>query len=232
LIASHTKAELASALAKAQAELKNPGFDSNNPHFKSKYASLASVRDTVTPILAKHGLSVVQCPVFEDGKAGCETMLLHTSGEYLSERLLIPVDKANAHGVGSCITYSRRFSLMAFAGVVGDEDDDGNAAVGDPKGKPKAAYAATITPTEGCWEGVPSERHEFLRRMAAAVADYAEESGIEDAYKYLYVENVDAKTITNDEFVCVWDALKGHSKVRNAIKKLRTERVTKPAEVA
>jgi hypothetical protein len=171
LIASHTKAELASALAKAQAELKNPGFDSNNPHFKSKYASLASVRDTVTPILAKHGLSVVQCPVFEDGKAGCETMLLHTSGEYLSERLLIPVDKANAHGVGSCITYSRRFSLMAFAGVVGDEDDDGNAAVGDkpakqekaiepdPVGKKALEACGAIKALEDVWKGLtPAQR--------------------------------------------------------------------------
>jgi hypothetical protein len=217
---------LASALAKAQAELKNPAFDSNNPHYKSKYASLASVRDTVTPILSKHGLSVSQFPVFEDGMAGCETILLHESGQFMSERLLIPVDKANAHGVGSCITYSRRFSLMAFAGVVGDEDDDGNAAVGDPK-KPKAAFATTITPTSDCWEGVPTDRHEFLKRLAEDVISYADTNGLPDAYKFLYEENVDARKITNDEFVCVWDAMKHKSKIRNDLRKLRQEKLTK-----
>jgi hypothetical protein len=162
--------ELSSALAKAQAEMKNPAFDSNNPHFRSKYASLACVRDTVMPVLAKHGLSIVQMPVFEDGKAGCETMLMHSSGQYISERLLIPVDKANAHGVGSATTYSRRFSLMAFVGVVGDDDDDGTAAVnGKPVSTSKPLVSAPITPTEGAWEAVLPERREFIRRVAQDV---------------------------------------------------------------
>jgi hypothetical protein len=98
-------------------------------------------------------------------------MLLHTSGEYLSERLLIPVDKANAHGVGSCITYSRRFSLMAFAGVVGDEDDDGNAAVGDkpakqekviepdPVGKKALEACGSINALQEAWKDLtPAQR--------------------------------------------------------------------------
>lgn len=122
--------ELAAALAKAQAELRNPAFDSTNPHFRSKFASLACVRDTITPILAKHGLSVSQLPTNDhEGRPCVETMLLHSSGQWISSTLAVPVAKSDAHGAGSAITYARRYSLMAIVNVVGDEDDDGNQAV-------------------------------------------------------------------------------------------------------
>lgn len=211
--------ELANALAKAQAEMKNPGFDSSNPHFKSKYASLASVRDTVTPVLSKHGLSVTQLPAFDDGKAGCESLLMHISGEFISSTLLIPVDKANAHGVGSAITYSRRFSLMAIAGVVGDDDDDGNAATGK-----SGALPTPITPTTDCWTNIPKERHEYLNRIGAGVLEALQDGRLEDAYQELYVEILDAHKVDNDEFVCIWDLLKSNSKGRAALKKMRADR--------
>lgn len=122
--------ELATALAKAQAELRNPAFDSTNPHFKSKFASLAGVRDAITPVLVKHGLSVSQLPTNDhEGRPCVETMLLHSSGQWISSTLAVPVAKADAHGAGSAITYARRYSLMALVNVVGDEDDDGNHAV-------------------------------------------------------------------------------------------------------
>lgn len=164
---SESIAALASALAKAQAELKNPAFDSNNPHFKSKYASLAAVRDAVIPVLSKHGLSVSQWPICVEGHAGCRSVLLHSSGEYMEETLLIPIDKQNAHGVGSATTYSRRFSLMAIAGVVGDEDDDGNAAVekpekrveADPAGKKALEACGSLDALQDAWKALtPAQR--------------------------------------------------------------------------
>ena len=122
--------DLAAALAKAQAELRNPSFDSTNPHFKSKFASLAQVRDTITPTLAKHGLSITQLATNdEQGRPSVETILLHSSGQWLSSMLAVPVAKSDAHGAGSAITYARRYSLMSIVNVVGDEDDDGNEAV-------------------------------------------------------------------------------------------------------
>lgn len=122
--------ELATALAKAQAELRNPAFDSTNPHFKSKFASLAGVRDAITPVLVKHGLSVSQLPTNDhEGRPCVETMLMHSSGQWVSSTLAVPVAKSDAHGAGSAITYARRYSLMAIVNVVGDEDDDGNQAV-------------------------------------------------------------------------------------------------------
>jgi len=206
---------LAEALAKAQGELRNPAFDSQNPHFKSKYASLAAVRDSVIPILSSHGLSISQLPVCEDGKAGCETILLHTSGEYISSVLLLPVERPTAHGVGSALTYARRYAMMALAGVVGDDDDDGNAAVGNKQ--LSGTIASPIAPTDGCWEQVPKERHEPLRRIGSGVIDFFAANDAEGAFDYLEEVGLD-----QDEKVCVWTLL--GSKERAALKKIGTAR--------
>jgi hypothetical protein len=121
--------ELATALAKAQAEIENASKSSVNPHFKSKYADLAEVLNTVRPVFSKHGISVIQAPSYEAGIAGVETMLMHSSGEWLSNTCSAPVSKQDAQGVGSAVTYLRRYSLASFAGIA-QEDDDANAAVG------------------------------------------------------------------------------------------------------
>lgn len=133
--------ELAKALAEAQGEMHNPAFDAKNPHFKSAYASLASVRNTVLPVLSKHGLSIIQMPVNVEGNPAVSTMLLHASGQFVEDTFTMPADKQNAHGYCSALTYLRRYSLMAVAGVVGDDDDDGNAAVESVRLDPeKIAY--------------------------------------------------------------------------------------------
>lgn len=121
--------ELATALAKAQGEIENASKNSNNPHFKSKYADLAEVLNTVRPVFAKHGISVIQAPSYDAGIASVETMLAHISGEWMANTCSAPVSKQDAQGVGSAITYLRRYSLAAFAGIA-QEDDDGNSAVG------------------------------------------------------------------------------------------------------
>jgi len=132
--------EIASALVKVQLELKNPAFDSNNPAFKSKYASLASVRDTIVPTLAKYGVTLLQNVSSADNVISCTNRLMHANGQWIeSDAFCVPADKHNAHGYGSACTYARRFSLMALLAVVGDEDDDGNAAVAATPAKPKPA---------------------------------------------------------------------------------------------
>lgn len=126
--------EIAKALAEAQGEMKNPTFDSTNPHFKNKFASLASVRNATVPVLAKHGIAVVQDLVTTDGAISCTTRLFHTSGQTLTfGPLAMPATKPDAQGLGSAATYAKRYALMAVCGVVGDEDDDGNAAVTNGK---------------------------------------------------------------------------------------------------
>ncbi|TWI46315.1 ERF superfamily protein [Pseudomonas duriflava] len=118
---------LAKALAAAQAEIENATKGSINPHFRNKYADLAEILNTARPVLSKHGISVVQMPGFEDGKVSVETVLMHESGQWISNTLLGPCAKLDPQGVGSAITYYRRYSLAAFAGIA-QEDDDANEA--------------------------------------------------------------------------------------------------------
>lgn len=127
---SESIAALAAALANAQIEIENASKSSVNPHFKSKYADLAEVLNTVRPVFSKHGIAIIQAPSFESGIASVETMLTHASGEWLSNTCSAPVGKQDAQGVGSAITYLRRYSLAAFAGIA-QEDDDANSAVGN-----------------------------------------------------------------------------------------------------
>jgi hypothetical protein len=111
--------DLAAALAKAQAEMSNPKFDSQNPHFRNKFASLAAVRNAVVPAFSKHGLSVLQNLVTSAEGVACETIILHSSGQSLKlGPLLMPAMKHDAQGLGSAATYARRYSLLAAAGVV------------------------------------------------------------------------------------------------------------------
>lgn len=122
---------LYTALAKAQAEMSNVIKDSANPHFRSKFASLAAVRDVVIPALSAQGISIVQMPGnTEDGRVSIRTMLLHESGtlDCGTVATTVTVRGGNeAQALGSALTYLRRYALSAIAGVA-QEDDDGNAS--------------------------------------------------------------------------------------------------------
>lgn len=140
-------AELAKAMASAQGEIENAHKNANNPHFRSNYADLAEVINTVRPIMSKHGISISQFPAFDSGVASVETIVMHSSGEWISGVSSAPVTKQDAQGVGSALTYLRRYSLAAIAGIA-QEDDDGNSAVGgrqqqrQPAPDPKAVISA------------------------------------------------------------------------------------------
>lgn len=120
---------LAIALAKFQGEVSNPSNTATNPFFKSKYAPLETVLNTVRPILSKHGLSVVQAPSTEGNNITIATTLIHESGEYMEfPPLSLKMDKVTAQGAGSAITYARRYAISAILGISSEDDDDGNIA--------------------------------------------------------------------------------------------------------
>ena len=121
--------DLATALAKAQGIVRGATRDSLNPHFRSKYADLASVWEACRDALTQNGLSVVQLPGYTEGVATLDTMLLHSSGQWIRGTAGAPLPKADAQGVGSALTYLRRYALAAVAGVA-PEDDDAEGAVG------------------------------------------------------------------------------------------------------
>ncbi|MEM6817234.1 MAG: ERF family protein [Pseudomonadota bacterium] len=122
------KAQLYAALAKAQAQIMGAAKSSNNPFFNSSYADLAAVWDACREPLTDNGLCIMQMPENgPDGTITVRTRLGHESGEYIESCLSLPIGKGDAHGMGSAITYGRRYALSAFVGIP-QIDDDGNAA--------------------------------------------------------------------------------------------------------
>lgn len=161
-----TYGKIAEALAKAQAEMGNPTFDAQNPHFRNRYASLAAVRNAVVPVLAKHGICITQDLSTSERGLGCVTTLTHSSGERMVfGPLILPATKQDAQGYGSCATYARRYALMAVAGVVGDDDDDAEIAVGRPTGniEPRGEEWKKIDP-----KTVKPHTDAFKKALAAA----------------------------------------------------------------
>lgn len=142
--------ELAAALSKAQGEMQAAIKDKVNPFFKSSYADLGSVWDAARPVLSKYGLCVMQTTELQADKTIMVTTLAHTSGQWVKSFLPLNPAKNDSQGVGAAITYLRRYSLSALVGVVCDDDDDGETAMGRGKAKKEEPNAPIEkkTPTE------------------------------------------------------------------------------------
>jgi hypothetical protein len=136
---SESIVNLSKALAAAQGEMPAIKFDSTNPFLKNKFASLGAVIDGTRPILAKHGLSVTHFPFGEGGVIGVEVILMHNSGEWISNSVSMEIGeekgKSSAQVAGSIITYLRRYTLASILGVYSDEDGDGHSPAQTPREK-------------------------------------------------------------------------------------------------
>jgi hypothetical protein len=124
------KAELFSALAKAQAMMPIAGMSSSNPFFKSKYADLTELVRASRPVLTRHGLCVSQYLDQDDIGTFLVTLLGHSSGQSLISRVKIAPQKPDIQSFGSYISYMKRYCYAAIVGIVtSDEDDDGESAM-------------------------------------------------------------------------------------------------------
>jgi len=132
--------KLASALAKAQACIKGAVKDSSNPFFKSNYADLESVWSACREALTSNGLSILQRPFRSGADVGVATRLLHESGQWIESSISVclPENKRDSQSIGSVLSYLRRYSLAAMAGVY-QTDDDAEAAYNR---QPVTAYKA------------------------------------------------------------------------------------------
>jgi hypothetical protein len=138
---SDTLTKIASAIVDAQADMPHVPKETKGQVGTAIrfYADLATVVETVRPILAKHRLGYVQTPT--DGTGGIVTVttrLLHESGEWIEDSLSMPTGGNGAQGVGSALTYARRYSLMAVLGLAPDDDDGAAASAPAPKRKAAA----------------------------------------------------------------------------------------------
>ena len=138
--------ELATALNKAQSEMSGAKKGKVNPFFKSKYANLEEVISCAKEALFNNGLSVSQFPVTQDNKAGVTTLLMHSSGEFIEDTLLLTCAKNDPQGMGSAITYARRYAYQSVLGIPSEDDDGNNASKpAKPTYTAPPAKAPTIT---------------------------------------------------------------------------------------
>lgn len=132
MIKSESIQALAKALVTFHVKVDKVNKDSNNPFFKSKYASLSNILDVIDTPLNECGLSILQMP---SGEHELTTILLHESGEYIGDTYRMTPTKNDPQGLGSAITYQRRYALGAILSLNIDEDDDGNGASSPPSEK-------------------------------------------------------------------------------------------------
>ena len=175
--------KLAKALVKAQAEVESALKFSTNPHYGSPYADLTSVLTAIKPVLAKHGLAMVQYPGYGEGIVTMTTVLVHDSGEWLQSPVAaIPITKQDPHGATSGVTYLRRTCASSLMALIADDDDDGNAAVGPKPTKAtkptKKVAAKKLTKKERAAKDWNSAEHlaEALDTLSALI-DACEEHG-------------------------------------------------------
>lgn len=138
--------ELLSALAQAAGAMENPKFDSTNPHFRSKFASLAACEASVRPPLAALGLMYRQtCEADDLGHTWLVTVAYGKGGEVEMSRVPLVMVGGDPQKQGSALTYAKRYGLCAAFGLAGEEDDDGNAASERPQ-KPRKPQPKASTP--------------------------------------------------------------------------------------
>lgn len=146
---SENISEISKALAKAQGAIQPAKKDNENGFTKSKYADIASVRESIRSHLCENGLSVWQDVTTNESNVSVHTRLTHISGEWVEfGPLNMPIAKKDAHGIGSAITYGRRYALCSALCLV-SEDDDGNEAtkqVDESKFKQKKENIPTRKP--------------------------------------------------------------------------------------
>ena len=191
---SDTIAKLTAALTKAACELKNPPKDSVNPFFNCRYADLATVRDAVLPVLARHDLAVLQLPCELDNAAALTTLLMHVSGEWVETTIKLRAVRNDPQGVGSALTYARRYALQAIAGVAAEDDDDGNTAGQRSKNEADRNGRAVESNGRASKPVAPALAGDYSQRLAACRTQ-AEYSSLCREIK----SAVDTKRLTNGD---------------------------------
>jgi hypothetical protein len=213
---SESIVKLAEALAKFQAEVKNPANTATNPYYKSKYAPLGDVLNTVRPVLGKYGLSFVQNQVTdENGKLGVTTMLMHSSGEYVeTDPIFSTPEKNTPQGLGSVSTYLRRYQLSSVLGIASEDDDDGNSNESQPK-EDKSKSKKEDKPKEDKPEDGLKKAIETIENLCSELQEKGvDKNAISDAIK--------KHNIINDKAIANYNKIKDIEIARSVYKELKT----------
>ena len=119
--------ELATALAKAQAEIRNPGKNTKNTFFKNEYADLTAVLGCIRPVAAANGLSFIQAVEAYNGNVAVTSQITHSSGQWIKQVASVEVPKTSKNPIqdlGSMATYLKRYQAQSMWAICADEDTD------------------------------------------------------------------------------------------------------------
>lgn len=199
------------AFVKAQSQFGAALKTSTNPHFRSRYADLASCIEAVVDALNNNGIAFTQMTSECETGVIIETIFIHESGDIIcSGKLYVPATKHDAQGYGSALTYARRYSLMCACGIA-PEDDDGNAAT---KTAPRPASAKSVP--QDTFDKLPVADQNQIRSFAVEIIAMAAKDDIAGCVEYVKSLELDA-----DWTAALWSQL--DSKIRSAIKKYKEE---------
>lgn len=197
--------ELAAALAKAQGEIEGAAKTAANPFFKSKYADLASVWDACRRPLATNGLAVIQSPTVNELRVSLDTLIVHTSGQWIRNTLSCAVKDDTPQVIGSATTYLRRYALQSLVGVAA-EDDDGNAAQGHVANGNGHAQQTQPAPAPKTVGAPPKGYLDWLDDLKAA-----SDEGTERLQKAWKESSADYRTYLTTTAPKVWESIKVHA---------------------
>ena len=141
--------EVLSALVKAKSQIGSITKGSANPFFKSKYADLSAILNTVEPVLQEFNLAVIQPVVNIDSSSFIATTFIHESGQYVSilGSELVAAKQNDPQAMGSAITYARRYSISSALSLNSESDDDGERAMKRNQPAPSKEELKPGTPT-------------------------------------------------------------------------------------
>jgi hypothetical protein len=167
---SETIDKIIPAFIAFQSDMPSVPKDGNNPHFKSKYATLGAITEATRPHLAKHGLGFMQWMSNRDGLQLIVTRIMHTSGQWMEdEGYILNPTKNDPQGMGSAVTYARRYTLGASLGIITEDDDDGNRA-SEPAPVKKLPPVPAVKLPEPDWFNDLGEINDKGKAAAKAVA--------------------------------------------------------------
>jgi hypothetical protein len=182
---SETINELATALAKAHGEMKNPVKNKtvtvkprdSGREYKFSYAELPAVLDAITPALTANGLAIVQAMITMTDGLHLTTRLLHASGQWIESCCPLVADLSRPQTIGSALTYLRRYSITALLNIASDEDDDANGAEGNeiktngfPPGNKDVKYTKTTGTTPGAVRA--QDNNAFYKKLQAEIDEF------------------------------------------------------------
>lgn len=205
--------KIAQALVQFHSEIRSISHDEVNPHFKSKYTTLDHMIDHTKPILAKHGLTIIQFPGGDAEKVTIRTMILHVSGEWIeSESLTLKPVKMDPQGAGSAITYGRRYSYAAALSLSLGDDDDGNLASAPP----------AQTPANAGKQRLDEEREKANKNQAPASS---QETASPAQVNYIYKIKKD-KQISDESLKVFLNEYANGKELKNVTKKEASDIIT------